>query len=959
VKETNYVTLGAEQVWVQMAPMSFDAATLELWGSLLNGGRLVVMPAPTPSLEEIGEVLRREQVTVVWLTAGLFHLMVDERLEDLRGVRQVLAGGDVLSVSHVRKVLEQLDGVQVINGYGPTENTTFTCCHRVSAGSPLERSVPIGRPIANTQVYVLDREMEPAPVGVAGELYIGGDGLAREYWRRPELTAEKFVPNPFAGKSQTSAGKSPIPNSQFQTNSNDSNQQFPNGLEFDAWDLEFPSSRGERLYRTGDVVRYLADGNLEFLGRLDQQVKIRGFRVEPGEIESVLSEHPGVSEAVVVARADGGSAKRLVAYVVPNKTTDHRPQTTDLEKEEGLGSWVLGLGSFSSELRRYVREKLPEYMLPSAFVVMDALPLTPNGKVDRRALPAPEYVRPDAEAVRPRSAVEEVLAKIWMEVLRLERVGVQDNFFELGGDSILSIQIVAKANQAGIRLTPQQMFQHQTIAELAAVAGTIQAMEAEQGVVTGEVPLTPIQQWFFEQELVDPHHFNQAVLLQVRPGTVTPAVVKRGVEQWLVQHDALRLRFVRGEQGWQQNNAGLDGTIPFGQVDVSGLPDPGAAIETVAEQVQASLNLSEGPLLRAVWFDLGLPQPSRLLIVIHHLAIDGVSWRILLEDLMTVYEQLSRGQTIELAPKTTSFKRWAERLSEYARSDALKDEVSYWLAEARNRGGQLPVDYSKGQSANTVASSRAVSVMLSEDETRALLQEAPEAYHTQINDVLLTALAQVFAEWTGQRWLLVDLEGHGREGLFDGVDVTRTVGWFTSLYPVRLDLESATDVGSALKTVKEQMRRIPRRGVGYGVLRYLSGDREVVEQLRAQPPAEVSFNYFGQFDQVLPENAPLGPAPESSGPVRSRRGQQQYVLEISGSVVGGRMQVVWVYSDQVHRRETIERLAQAYQEALRAIIAHCQSPDAGGYTPSDFPKMKFSQEELDDLMAELSASVGD
>jgi non-ribosomal peptide synthase protein (TIGR01720 family) len=346
-------------------------------------------------------------------------------------------------------------------------------------------------------------------------------------------------------------------------------------------------------------------------------------------------------------------------------------------------------------------------------------------------------------------------------------------------------------------------------------------------------------------------------------------------------------------------------------------------------------------------------QAQRLLIVIHHLAIDGVSWRIVLEDLQTGYEQLRRGETPQLPRKTTSYKYWAHRLTEYAPSAALRDAVSYWHTTAHTRVVPLPVDHPAGRDANTEASSRTVSVALSEAETRALLYEVPEAYRTQINDVLLTALVQALAPWTGGRSLRVDLEGHGREALFDEVDLSRTVGWFTSIFPVLLDLEGAASPGDALQAIKEQLRAIPNRGIGYGVLRYLRGDPVVAEQLRALPQAEVSFNYLGQFDQLLPEGASFAPARESRGPVHSPWGTRRHLLDVLGSITGGQLHLVWTYSAQVHQRAIIERLAEGYVEALRALIAHCQSPAAGGYTPSDFPLAQLDQDELERVFEEV------
>ncbi len=411
VKETNYVNLTAEEVFLQLAPVSFDASTFEIWGSLLNGARLIIFSGQTPSPEELGVAIRKHRVTTLWLTAALFHLMVDERLEDLRPLRQLLAGGDVLSVPHVQKVLGELD-CQLLNGYGPTENTTFTCCYRVTRDKQIETTVPIGKPIANTQVYVLDQHLQPVPIGVEGELYIGGDGLARGYFQRPELTQEKFIPNPF-NKSKVKSQKS-------------------------------------KVYKTGDLARYLPDGNIEFLGRIDNQVKIRGFRIELGEIEAVLAQHPTVQETTVTAREDIPGDKRLVAYVVPNPE-----QATTV-----------------SELRSFLKQKLPDYMVPSAFVLLDALPLNPNGKVDRRALPAPDQVRqePEETFVAPRDELELQLTKIWEKVLVTQPVGVRDNFFDLGGSSLLAVRLFAQIEKKfGKDLPLATLFQSPTIEQLASL----------------------------------------------------------------------------------------------------------------------------------------------------------------------------------------------------------------------------------------------------------------------------------------------------------------------------------------------------------------------------------------------------------------------------------------------------------------------------------------------------------
>jgi non-ribosomal peptide synthase protein (TIGR01720 family) len=493
-----------------------------------------------------------------------------------------------------------------------------------------------------------------------------------------------------------------------------------------------------------------------------------------------------------------------------------------------------------------------------------------------------------------------MLATIWAEVLDLDKVGIHDNFFELGGDSILGIQIIAKANEAGLRLTPQQLFQHQTIAELADVAGTTPSVQAEQGIVTGPAPLTPIQRWFFEQDLPEPHHWNQTILLEARQ-TLDPSRLERALEHLLVQHDALRLRFVRDASSWQQVNTGFDGGVPFAEVALSALPETaqGAAIETAAAEFQSSLNLSEGPLMRVALFDLGPRRPSCLLIVMHHLAVDVVSWGILLEDLQRFYQQLGEGEAVQPPVKTTSYRQWAEQLVNYAQSAALWQELDYWLTESRRKVAHLPVDYPEGIEANTEASARIVSVSLGVEETQALLREVPKTYNTQISEVLLTSLVQAFAQWTGKRSLLIDLEGHGREAIFEDVDLSRTVGWFTAIYPVLLELGQAEGPEDALKTIKEQLRGVPNGGIGYGVLRYLSGE-DTAERLRAFPQAEVSFNYLGQIDRVASGHSLFGLAPESSGPSHGLQGRRPYLLELNGLVTEGQFQLNWAYSENLY-----------------------------------------------------------
>jgi non-ribosomal peptide synthase protein (TIGR01720 family) len=646
----------------------------------------------------------------------------------------------------------------------------------------------------------------------------------------------------------------------------------------------------------------------------------------------VLTQHPQVGDAIVIAREDKPGIKSLAAYLIPE-----------------------GKQPTSTELRSFLKEKLPDYMIPASFTVLEAFPITPNGKVDRRALPVPEFEFNDSTGfVSPRTDVEKILVKIWQDVLLLKQVCIHDNFFELGGDSIIGIQIIAKANLAGLKLTPKQLFQHQTIAELAAVAVTTTSKEAEQGLVKGMVPLTPIQHWFFERNLPEPHHFNQSFLLEVPPN-IQPELLEEALQKLVYHHDALRLRFVQQAAQWQQYNSDVCNAVSLAIADLSNLTqaEQSKAIELKADEIQRSLNLADGPLLRVVLFNLGKSSPGRLLIVIHHLAVDGISWRILLEDLSGAYKKLDSGNNIELPAKTTSFKDWAIRLQDYAGSQELHSELDYWLHSRSFAVAPLPLDSPAVASANTLGSSQIVSISLSVEQTRTLLQDVPGAYNTQINDVLLTALVQSFAGWTGYDSLLIELEGHGREDLFEDIDLSRTVGWFTSIFPVCLKLGNLHHPGEALKSIKEQLRCIPNRGIGYGILRYLSMDATINKQLELLPQAQVSFNYLGQFDQT--HLAPLGwkYAQESSGSIHSSKGQRRHLLNVNGLVIEGRLQMEWKYSEAFHHQATVENLANNYVKVLEAIIDHCLSPEAGGYTPSDFPEVGLSQEALDELLAEI------
>src|SRR5215213_9527912 len=899
VCNTNYINLESKDVVAQVSNFSFEAFTFEIWGALLHGAELSIITNDiTLSLQDFAAAIKSRGITTMFLTTALFNVLAREAPATFSTVKNLITGGEVADPESCRHVLQFGPPARLLHAYGPTENTTFSTWHHIVDVPEDALTIPIGRAISNTELYVLDRNYEAVPVGVPGELFIGGAGLARAYLNRPDLTAETFIPH------------------------------------------RFSSAPGARLYRTGDLVRHLPDGNLDFLGRLDQQVKLRGFRIELAEIEAVLCRHAAVREAVVVVHNDGPNReKRLVAYVVGE------------------------LESAASELRNYLKQYLPEYMIPAAFVLLEKLPLTNNGKVDRKRLPDPDTSRPELNEsyTTPRNEAERVLAKIWGEVLRVKQVGIHDNFFELGGDSILNVQIITRARQRGIHLTAKQVFYHQTVAELASVAGSTPEIKATQGEVTGAVELTPVQHWFFAQELPEPAHFNMAVMVAMS-ADIDVAAIKGAVAAVIKHHDVLRSRYEKQDDGsWRQWCVAFDEQdLPFVEMDLSAAPTIAvrSAIEAASAQWQRNLNLEYGPVLRAVYFALGPQHGARLLLVVHHLVVDVISWRILLEDLQTAYKQLAAGKAVELRAKSSSYQQWAAQLQGYGSSAALQEELAYWTDERRQRVAPIRVDQN---GSNLERTTRYVTNNLSAELTEALLREVPRVYNTQISEVLLAALSGAYHAWSGERLLSVDVEGHGREALFDDVDLTRTVGWFTSIYPLLLELPVGSDYGERLKSMKGQVRRVKHGGVGYGVLRYLSADQAVRRQLAEQPKSQISFNYLGRYEQAVSEVKEAGlfhGATERTGANRASTGKRQYPLQLNSSVVNGSLQMSWEYSADVHREETVTQLAAAYLSELERLIRHCQGANAGGVAPSDAAEFKWTDTDLEDLSAAIKKAQG-
>ncbi|OWA08457.1 non-ribosomal peptide synthetase [Streptomyces sp. CS227] len=888
---------------LQFASPGFDASWWELSMALLTGAALVVDP-PEPGAATTDWGGRLGPVVAA---TGVTHATLPPALVaalDPAALPPVLVvAGEACPPETVQRYAP---GRTLVNAYGPTE--TSVCATMSAPLLPGPGTPPIGTPVTAAATYVLDAWLRPVPTGVPGELYVAGSGLARGYLDRPGLTSGAFVADPFGS--------------------------------------------GGRLYRTGDVVRRRADGALEYLARRDDQLKVRGFRVEPREIENVLALHASVAQVVVDARPAGSAAggTRLVAYVVPVA-----PGAAD-----------------AAALREHAAAALPEYMVPSAFVVLDRLPLNAHGKTDRAALPAPDAA-PDGTYTAPRPGAEAALAEIWAEVLGVERVGAHDNFFDLGGDSILSIQLVAKARRAGLDLSSRDVFARQTVAALAAVARPSGAeaatrMTAQQSTVTGPVATTPIREWFFAHHPAAPDHFAMSMAFELRAGTAL-GHLRSAVAAVLAHHDALRTVFTApGPDGPVTATilpaADLDAVLET--YDLGGAQDQ-EAMETAwrerAAALPAGITLG-GPLFRVLIGVAGDGRPARAQFTAHHLVVDGVSWRVLLADLETACRQLAAGQEPDLGPKTTSVAQWADRLAAHVAAGGFDAQAAYWRTALEGATTELPVDTPGGS--RTVGEERTLLGSLSAERTTALLRRVPAVYRTRTDEVLLTALDRALRGWTGQDRVAVALEGHGREELFADVDLTRTVGWFTSLYPFAPDLPAGEGWKESVTAVKEQLRAVPDRGLGYGALRHLGAPGTAADALRDLPEPQVSFNYHGQFDVVAPAGGGAATAPEGlyaaelpdAGGDRSGRERRTHLLDVVGGIEDGRLTFAWTYSPGLHREETVRALADRFFAELEAFVAHCAEPGAGGCSPADFPLVPLGQEEVD-LLAGDGRNVAD
>lgn len=875
VCNTNFLTFDEKDVCLLLSSYAFDGCVLDLYGALLNGGRLVLInKADMFDLNTLGNIIQQQGITSLFATTSLFNVLVDNQLERLTGVRQIMFGGEAASSRHINKAFALLGPGRLINGYGPTETAVFATTLCVQQPPALHMAVAIGSPLANTHVYVLDEQLQPVPVGVVGELYIGGDGVAVGYLNQPELTAEKFITNPF--------------------------------------------STNDRLYKTGDLVKWLPDHNIQYIGRADHQLKIRGFRIELEEIREVILQASGVMECLVIADSQQGGHKQLLAYIV-------------VDEPENFSTTIL---------RQQLARQLPDYMLPASIIALAAFPLTNNGKVDRSKLPEPE--RQQLQRVAPTSPAEIALVHAWQSVLGLTDIGTTENFFSLGGDSIRGIQVIANVQDAGWQLQMAQIFQYQTISELAPWLTPVSASTATQGLVTGALPLNPIQRWFFATQQHGLDHFNQSMFIEME-NIPERAELEQALINLCTHHDALRSRFYRDGDNWCGEITGNPDNFILAEWQEKNWHWGSELLTTRLAELQTSLNIDKGILLAVGVFRS--PSQQGICIALHHLAVDVISWNVLLQDLQICLDAATQKKTPALAAKTHSVIEWNNALVEIANQETTIASLDYWLAIAQTNIRPICSD----APASYVSDARTVSYQLPAQTSAAIMGAANDAFHTEPQHLILAALAVALETWKGPGASLIQLERHGRDVL-PALDISRTCGWFTLAFPFLLNAD--VDFSQVIKSIKESLRSVPGKGRDYGLLTYLcaaisTDARSTLQQL--QP--NIGFNFLGAVDsgtastnQVIPLGRQLTTSPHL---------RQHLALDLVVSVTRSQLELEALFDSTRLNEHDVSEFLMIFAQALENIVNFCVQREVAEKTASDFTATNIKQNELDAIFEDL------
>ncbi|MGH2666633.1 amino acid adenylation domain-containing protein [Flavobacterium sp.] len=852
--------------WGLITSISFDLSVTAIFTSLSRGKKLWLGNFETEISALLLEAFNNSEIDTLKLTPSHISLLKELEIKDTT-IRNIICGGEQLLKYHVEILKTIHKDIRIYNEYGPTETTVGCIVKEIDL---TDDTILIGKPIANTTIYILDAQQLPCSIGVKGEIYIAGKGLTKGYLNRNDLTKEKIIDSPFV--------------------------------------------KEEKIYKSGDLACWLPNGNIEYFGRIDDQVKIRGYRIELGEIEQIITNQESISQSVVVVR-ENEETKYLVAYYVSENTVDKKA------------------------LQNNLSQVLPEYMLPAYYVQIDSIPLTSNGKVDKKALSDVEgkdLIK--SEYVAPKSKEEALLVAVWSEVLKHDQIGIKDNFFNLGGDSIKSIQVVSRLKQRGYTLKVEQILRNPVIEILAGLVISNTTV-TDQFEVKGQVGLTPIQHDFFESKNIsDKNHYNQSVLLKSTK-SIDSAILEQSISALVSHHDALRMTYHFDNNSWVQSNQDTSSAhhkIQF--CDLRNEPNELEALQRAGEELQSGFDISSGVLFHIGHFRMS--DGDRLALIVHHLVIDGVSWRILLEDLSHLYQSIASGNRQELSLKTDSFQRWSSLLEVYAQTEEVQSERIYWEEISKNNLPIFPKDHAYTDCFSKKEAT--TSFVLGLETTKKLQTQVNGVYNTEINDLLLTGLGLAVRDVFGIEKSMVKMEGHGREEIIEGADVGRTVGWFTSIYPFVLDISNS--VGHELVSVKEALRKIPNKGIGYGVLNYL--DKRFTNSLRPT----IQFNYLGDFDNVIGaslEDALFEFSSENIGlSVSAENNQNEVLLDIVGMVVSGQLSITVRYSSDQFLQETMDKLVSSYENQLEDLVEDLSEIKENRLTPSDLTYKNLSFDAL-------------
>ncbi|WP_339226903.1 bacitracin non-ribosomal peptide synthetase BacA [Bacillus sp. FSL K6-0972] len=880
--ERIYQHLDAHLNVALVAPYIFDASVKQIFAALLFGHTLCIVPRETAwDAMSLIEYYSKNNINVSDMTPAHLNILAYVDKTELEfDLKELIVGGDALTPDVINSLFHKFPNLScnITNVYGPTECCVDAASYQIEWEKvPQTPSIPIGRPLLNTSIYIVDKELRPQPIGIAGELCIAGEGVARGYVNRPELTAEKFVDHPF--------------------------------------------EPGKKMYKTGDLAMWLPDGQIEFLGRADHQVKIRGYRIELGEVEQQLLTHEKIKEAAVIAGKDQNGSSYLCAYFASDQELP------------------------AADVRQFLEREMPDYMIPSYFVKLDRLPRTSSGKVDRNALPEAdgsliEGTRYDP----PRNEIERKLVQVWREILGIEDIGISHHFFAAGGDSIKALQIISRLAKMNLKLEMKALFANPKIKDLSRLITEETRHRKHNKPVTGETELLPIQKRYFANNKEELNHFNQSFMLFRKDG-YDENIVRTAFNKILEQHDALRMIYEEKDGDIIQYNRGYrENLFDLDVYDVRGLDCQAEKVFELATGIQKKSSIRKGKLVHLGIFRAD--EGDHLLIAIHHLVVDGVSWRILFEDFETLYLQALKDEPLDIGYKTDSYQEFARQLKKYAQSRRLLKEREYWQKALE---ADVPFIPAEKLERDTFEHSTTLSIRIGPDVTANLLRNANKAYNTEINDILLTALIAAVRDITGENKLKVMMEGHGREDILDGVDITRTIGWFTTVYPVFIDLGEEKEISQNIKMVKETLRKIPNKGIGYGVLKYMT---EELQKIQTQAP--LSFNYFGEMNNDMNRKV-FSQSPFSPGESIGGKIVRHCAIEMNAISLNGELTIYTTFNQDQYQTSAIEQLNQSFKENLEKIVNHCVGKDGSDMTPSDYGDVSLGLEELERIQNKYSA----